>query len=182
MGLNGSQSTTIEIYVNNAWVFSQRFSSSFDEQQNMVIQLNESYDMGLAVWDTTYANYNQNTYDGQGRILETITYSWDNTLNVFEKMLRSVFSEHSVFTGNQLLYAGSKDLEIVPNPANVGEFVQVSGLEGKYSISDLTGRQRLNGFVSGKGSFSTEGLSPGIYFLLFQPSKGKPQSSRLVVK
>lgn len=182
MGMNGSQSTSIEIFVNNAWVFSERFSSSFDEQQNMVIQLNESYDMGLAAWDTTYAFYNQNTYDAQGRILETISYNWDNTLNVFEKMMRSVFSEHSVFTGKQLLYANSKDLEIVPNPANAGEFVQVSGLDGKYSISDLAGRQRLSGFVSGKGSFSTEGLSPGIYCLLFQPSKGKPQSSRLIVK
>ncbi len=182
MGLNGSESTSIEIFVNNAWVFSERFSSSFDEQQNMVIQLDESYDMGLSVWDTTYAYYNQNTYDGQGRILETITYSWDNTLNVFEKMMRSVFSEHSVFTGNQLLYASSKDLEIVPNPANAGEFVQVSGLEGNYSISDLTGRQRLSGFIFGKGSFSTEGLSPGIYFLLFQPTKGQSQSGRLVVK
>ena len=182
MGMNGSESTSMEIFVNNAWVFSQRYSSSFDEQQNMVIQLDESYDMGLAAWDTTYAYYNQNTYDAQGRILETIVNNWDNTLNVFEKMMRSVFSEHSVFTGNQLLYASSKDLEIVPNPANAGEFVQVSGLEGNYSISDLTGRQRLSGFVSGKGSFSTEGLSPGIYFLLFQPSKGKPLSSRLVVK
>ena len=182
MGMNGSESTSMEIFVNNAWVFSQRYSSSFDEQQNMVIQLDESYDMGLAAWDTTYAYYNQNTYDAQGRILETIVNNWDNTLNVFEKMMRSVFSEHSVFTGNQLLYASSKDLEIVPNPANAGEFVQVSGLEGKYSISDLTGRQRLGGLISGKGSFSTEGLSPGVYFLLFQPTKGKPQSSRLVVR
>ena len=182
MGLNGSQSTTIEIYVNNAWVFSQRFSSSFDEQQNMVIQLNESYDMGLSAWDTTFAYYNQHTYDAQGRILETIVYSWDIDLQVFEKVQRFLYSEHSVFTDNQKLFVRSKDLEIVPNPANAGEFVQVSGLEGNYSISDLTGRQRLSGFVSGKGGFSTEGLSSGIYCLLFQPSKGKLQSSRLVVK
>ena len=182
MGLNGSQSTTIEIYVNNAWVFSERFSSSFDEQQNMVIQLNESYDMGLSAWDTTFAYYNQNTYDGQGRILETILNIWDIDLQIFEKMSRLVYSEHSVFTDNQLLFARSKDLIIVPNPVNAGEFVQVSGLEGKYFISDLTGRQHSSGFVSGMESFSTEGLSPGIYFLLFQPLKGKPQSSRLVVR
>jgi hypothetical protein len=182
MGMNGSQSTINELFVNNAWVFSYRSSTTIDEQQNMVIQLDESYDIGLAVWDTTYANYNQNTYDAQGRILETIVYNWDNILKALKKITRQVYSEHSVFTDNQKLFVRSKDLVIVPNPANAGEFVQVSGLEGKYSISDLAGRQRLSGFVSGMESFSTQGLSPGIYFLLFQPSNGKPLSSRLVVK
>ncbi len=181
MGANGSQSTLTEIFVGGSWVPSEKTSYLIDEQENPVHYLQLEYNVGTAVFDTVNITYFENSYDSQGRILQMIMYSWDTQLSQLQKMSKSEYSQHSMFTGLASAMKSGTMYSAVPNPVSEGSSFVVSGASGQYRITDLKGREMQSGISESGGVISSKGLSPGLYQIQFS-EKGKAGSIRISVR
>jgi len=179
--LNGSNTFLVELYVSGNWVPSNRMRFLYDDQQNPVVNITETYNPLTQTFDTAYCNSFQNTYDNQSRILEQVLYVWSVDLHQLNPMSKREFSQHSMFTSANSSLTNPR-VSAYPNPVVSGSNLNIPGASGSYQIRSITGKLIHSGELKNDSSFSTKSLSPGIYIIEIMNERKAPESLRISVQ
>jgi hypothetical protein len=185
----GGRVSLTQQFSNNQWVNSSRSSEVYDAQSNLVFSGDEQY--LISSWDTLEGSvFNRHTYDGLGRIQETISKQMATITPPDQEPQtkwrfgeRKLFSMHQAFTSvEKQLSTTSVSLQLQPNPVRKNEAFRLAGREGSILLTDVQGREVLRKEMALDEAISTADLRPGLFQIILNDKQGKISRGRLVVE
>jgi hypothetical protein len=175
---NGGYVTIIELFQNNAWVNSNRWTAYYNTRGNFTGYLSEMFTNGA--WTYFFENQFLFTYNSTFDITEKIS-RWPNTqVAPSVDQHKAVYSTFQYFTrvlGTSEVQDANLTVSIFPNPAQ--DILHIDLAENanslqKATITDLTGKTVLNQTfkAAGQNQLNVAKLPAGIYLLNLETEKG----------
>lgn len=182
----GGSIETFRQYISGNWVNDVRNSEFFDIQLNKTGAREETWNIPVGVWDTTYEYRYLFTYDANFSITESIYQLYNNGLHNYVNSTKAVYTDFLFLNVSEINADENISVAIYPNPVNDFSEVIVSSddfILVAYKIYDLHGRMiRSEAIRAKKFRLDKNNFSSGIYLLYVFDASGETTSLKFVVQ
>lgn len=183
----GGYVETWEGYNGNSWENTSKYSEFVDNKFNYTGDRYEDWDNVNNVWEIMNETKYIHTYDGADNIAQTIFQYWDFTNMTLMNQQKKVYANFT-YVGMNENHIQTGSLNIFPNPCSgecsIDNAVGVLDRNADYQfkIFDAQGKLVHSEPLSGSSlKFSTNGITPGIYFYHLLNTTGQIKSGKLIV-
>ncbi|MBL7901962.1 MAG: T9SS type A sorting domain-containing protein [Bacteroidia bacterium] len=183
----GGYIETWESFTGATWENATRYSRSFNSNLNYTGSKNESWNTINNAWETDFQEKLIYSYDASFNIVQIIWQLWDNTNSVLVNQQKKVYANFT-YVGINENYIQTGSLSIFPNPCSGecrienAEGVLDSSTDYQFKIFDAQGKLVHSEPLSGSSlKFSTNGITPGIYFYHLLNTTGQIKTGKLIV-
>ncbi len=174
---NGGVVETEEEWINNAWVNDYRYTRTYDQKGNELLDQSERWKNNQ--WVINYGHKSAHTYNASGNLTETIGQYFNTdygspTAGTYQNNERMVYSNFQIILSAKDEFQ-KLALRVYPNPAAGHVFVQLEkGAGASVKVLNLTGQtlRRTVLSASNEQEINLSGLPVGTYILQIQSKTG----------
>ncbi len=179
----GGSISTDEVYSNNTWTFSFRYSNFFDSHLNYSGSKSEEYINGA--WEINYQSEVINTYDANDNITQTIWKYWNQETSQLVNNNRKDYADFTTYSNSIGLVENQNEISvnIYPNPSK--EICHVSFVENdnyNFQLISLEGKTIKEVKTNKSFSFNSNELKSGIYIYKISKQAGNSQVGKLIIE
>lgn len=182
----GGSVETYQQFISSAWVNDTRNSVFFDNQLNKTGERNETWNIPLLAWDTTYEYKYIFTYDVNNSITQSIYQQFNTSQHTYVNYLKTDYSDFLYLSVFSLLRENEISISLQPNPLTDESVVIFSSskfIPASYSVCDELGKKVLEEKIHGSNfRLSKNNFSSGIYFLKVTGARGEEASVKFIVQ
>jgi hypothetical protein len=173
-------------FISGNWVNDARYSDFFDTQYNKTGERNETWNIPLAMWDTSFEYRYLFSYDVNNSITQSIYQQYDNSAHAYVNYTKVVYSDFLFLNASEINPEEKFFVSFFPNPLAEFSDVIISS-ENLHPVSfgvfDVRGRRiyfeenRKNIFRLYKNN-----IPAGIYLLMISGQSGENISKKFIVQ
>ena len=168
---NGSYTILDEAYINSAWRNNKRYRKYADQHKNSKGYLSEVW--RDSIWEITYQDTIDYTYDSIGNKATEIFRKLDTTTYQLNNVYKYVYGDYQLLVSSDSPSENNIQLLFYPNPATSKVTLCISKYPCNWIVYDLTGNKILQKEVSTQETeIDISELTKGIYITTILYKKG----------
>ncbi|HLG33841.1 MAG TPA: T9SS type A sorting domain-containing protein [Bacteroidia bacterium] len=173
-------------YISGSWVNDARNSVFFDTQFNKTGARDETWNIPVGAWDTTYEYRYLYMYDANFSITESIYQQYDNGVHAYVNYTKAVYTDFLFLSVLEINPEEKISVAFYPNPMT--DFSDVIILSENFNpvsfqVYDVSGKMILNEANRNKNfRLHKNKFSAGIYLLMISGAAGETAAIRFIVQ